>query len=86
MNFKERVFEKLIEGSIGVLLLSVISFFLWQKIENNDKYIRVELKQIKAGYYDCLDSRFELVNKQAIEFNNTLIENNELLNEVKFKM
>ena len=49
-------------------------------------FLKVELKQIKAGYYDCLDSRFDLVNKQAIEFNNTLIENNDLLNEVKFKM
>ena len=86
MYFKERFFEKLIEGSIGVLLLSVVSFFLWQKIENNDKFIRDELKQIKAGYYECLDSRFDIVNQQANEFNTTLRENNEVLNEVKFKM
>lgn len=86
MDFKARLLEKLIEGSIGVVLLSIVSFFLWQKIESNDKYFRDELKQLKNGYYDCLESRFDVANDQVLLLQNTLERNTNALNDVNQKL
>lgn len=69
------VASKLAKTGITTLILGLYSYVLWQKLEQSDKDMRNEIKELKSESRNCIDNYQNLLIKEINETNRVIEKN-----------